>query len=229
VVVFLRKPVIELKDVKKNYLLGEVVVPALRGVSLTIFEKEFVAIMGPSGSGKSTLMNLVGCLDLPTSGKVLLSGKDVTHFSESDLAQERGQKIGFVFQKFNLITSLSALENVELPLVFRGWGEDKRRRKSIEVLELVGLRERANHLPTQLSGGEQQRVAIARALAVEPDIVLADEPTGNLDSKTGQDILGLLESLHSQGKTIVVVTHDASVGKLAQRIIRIKDGAVALN
>ncbi len=225
----MKKPVIELKDVKKTYLLGEVVVPALAGVSLAIFEKEFVAIMGPSGSGKSTLMNLVGCLDLPTSGKVFLSGKDVTHFSESDLAQERGQKIGFVFQKFNLITSLSALENVELPLVFRGWGEGKRRRKSLEMLGLVGLHERANHLPTQLSGGEQQRVAIARALAVEPEIVLADEPTGNLDSKTGQDILALLESLHAQGKTIVVVTHDASVGKRAQRIIHIKDGLVSLN
>ncbi len=216
--------IIELRDVKKIYKLGTVEVPALAGITLKIKRGEFVAITGPSGSGKSTLMNMVGSLDLPTSGKIILDGIDITHLSESSLAQLRGRKIGFVFQQFNLIPSLSALENVSLPLVFQGIPKGEREARAQKILELVGLGDRVKHRPTELSGGQQQRIAIARALVIDPEVILADEPTGNLDSKTGLDILLLLKKLNAEGKTVIIVTHDPALAKQAQRIVKIKDG-----
>ncbi len=221
-----KKPVIELRGVQKTYRLEGVSVPALRGIDLAVAEGEFVAIMGPSGSGKSTLMNLVGCLDFPTSGKVLLDGRDITELSENELARVRGRLIGFVFQKFNLINSLAAWENVALPLVFHGVDYGERKRIALDMLARVGLSDRSNHRPNELSGGQQQRVAIARALAVGPQMILADEPTGNIDSRTGAEILAMFSELHSSGKTVVLVTHDEGVARTAQRIIRIRDGLV---
>lgn len=218
------RTIIELRDVTKIYKLGKVEVPALAGITLKIKRGEFVAITGPSGSGKSTLMNMVGSLDLPTSGKILLDGTDITHLSESSLAQLRGRKIGFVFQQFNLISSLSALENVSLPLVFQGIPKSERDARAQKILELVGLGDRVKHRPTELSGGQQQRIAIARALVIDPEVILADEPTGNLDSKTGADILSLLKKLNAEGKTVIIVTHDPGLAKQAQRIVKIKDG-----
>ncbi len=215
---------IYLKNVHKVYPMGEVNVPALRGIDLTIRPGEFVAIMGPSGSGKSTLMHLLGCLDLPSDGIVQLDGHDVTKLDEDTVAQIRGKKIGFVFQTFNLIPTLTALENVELPLFFQGVPRAERRARAIELLRKVGLEGRAHHKPAQLSGGERQRVAIARALANDPEIILADEPTGNLDSESGQAILDLLAQLHREGKTIILVTHNPEAAAYAQRIVRIKDG-----
>lgn len=215
---------IQLKNVQKIYPMGEVSVPALRGIDLTIQRGEFVAIMGPSGSGKSTLMHLLGCLDLPTDGTVQLEGYDVTRLDEDTLAQIRGKKIGFVFQTFNIIPTLTALENVELPLFFQGVPRAERRARAAELLSKVGLGERMHHKPAQLSGGERQRVAIARALANDPEIILADEPTGNLDSETGQAILELLAKLHREGKTIILVTHNPEAAAYAQRVLRIKDG-----
>ena len=221
------KPIIELKEVWKIYQMGEVEVPALKGLSLQIREKEFVAIIGPSGSGKSTSLNMVGCLDLPTRGTVLLEGVDISTLKESDLAQIRGKKIGFIFQTFNLITSLSALENVTLPLLFHDTLEShKRVQKAKDILEKVGLGHRMAHRPSELSGGERQRVAIARALINDPDIILADEPTGNLDSVTGKEVMNLIRNLHKEGKTIILITHDASIAKYAQRKIVIRDGQV---
>ncbi len=224
---------IELKNVQKVYPMGEVSVPALRGISLTIHPGEFVAIMGPSGSGKSTLMHLVGCLDLPNAGVIQLDGKDITKLDEDTLAQIRGKKIGFVFQTFNLIPTLTALENVELPLLFQGVPREQRRARAAELLRKVGLDGRLHHKPAQLSGGERQRVAIARALANDPEIILADEPTGNLDSESGKAILELLAQLHREGKTIILVTHNPEAAAYAQRIVRIRDGclveAVAAN
>ncbi len=215
---------IELKNVQKVYPMGEVSVPALRGISLTIHPGEFVAIMGPSGSGKSTLMNLLGCLDLPSDGVVQLDGKDITELDEDSLAQIRGKKVGFVFQTFNLISTLTALENVEMPLFFQGVPREKRRARAAELLRKVGLDGRMHHRPAQLSGGERQRVAIARALANDPEIILADEPTGNLDSESGKAILELLAQLHREGKTIILVTHNPEAAAYAQRIVRIRDG-----
>ncbi|MEM4284406.1 MAG: ABC transporter ATP-binding protein [Candidatus Caldarchaeum sp.] len=215
---------IHLKNAQKVYPMGEVNVPALRGIDLTIRPGEFVAIMGPSGSGKSTLMHLLGCLDLPSDGVVQLDGHDVTKLDEDTLAQIRGKKIGFVFQTFNLIPTLTALENVELPLFFQSVPRAERRARAIELLRKVGLEGRAHHKPAQLSGGERQRVAIARALANDPEIILADEPTGNLDSESGQAILDLLAQLHREGKTIILVTHNPEAAAYAQRIVRIKDG-----
>ncbi len=215
---------IHLKNVQKVYPMGEVNVPALRGIDLTIQPGEFVAIMGPSGSGKSTLMHLLGCLDLPSDGLVQLDGHDITKLDEDTLAQIRGKKIGFIFQTFNLIPTLTALENVELPLFFQGVPRAERRARALELLHKVGLEERAHHRPAQLSGGERQRVAIARALANDPEIILADEPTGNLDSESGQAILDLLAQLHREGKTIILVTHNPEAAAYAQRILRIKDG-----
>ncbi|MEK6924004.1 MAG: ABC transporter ATP-binding protein [Candidatus Micrarchaeota archaeon] len=225
-----RKAVISLENVCKTYRMGEVDVKALQGVTMKVFEGEFVAIMGPSGSGKSTLMNLVGCLDYPSNGVVRLDGQDIATLDESDLAQVRGRKIGFVFQKFNLINYLSALDNVALPLTFQGAPPEERSEMAVKYLEKAGLGHRLDHLPTQLSGGEQQRVAIARALAGEPQLILADEPTGNLDSKTGEEILELLNELNKEGKTIVMVTHDPHLAaKRAHRIVRIRDGQLEKN
>jgi len=222
-----RKSIIKLDDIWKIYEMGEVEVNALRGVSLTINQGDFVAITGASGSGKSTMMNLVGCLDLPTKGSIFLDGKDISKMNESDLAQIRGQKIGFIFQQFNLIPTLSALENVMLPLEFQDMPSDIARKRTVEILGLVGLGDRTDHSPSQLSGGEQQRVAIARALANNPDIILADEPTGNLDSKTGTDVLDLLQSLwKKEGKTIIIVTHDLRLASYAKRMVQLKDGQI---
>jgi len=220
------KPIIELKDVKKTYQMGLTEVHALRGVTMHVRQGEFLAITGPSGSGKSTLMHMVGCLDIPTSGSIMLDGQDISKLHESDLAQIRGRKIGFVFQTFNLINSLTAEENVELPLLFQGVSESERRKRSKAILEKVGLAERAGHRPMQLSGGEQQRVAIARALSGEPDMLLADEPTGNLDSKKGAEIMDMMNALNKEGVTVVMVTHDPILAKKAKRIVRIKDGIV---
>ncbi len=223
------KPIIELKDVKKIYRMGDVDVPALNGVSLKVMRGEFITIMGPSGSGKSTLMNMVGCLDVPTYGTIMLDDKDISKMSESGLAQIRGKKIGFVFQKFNLLQTLSALENVTIPMMFQNVDESERTERALELLDMVGLRDRAYHKPSELSGGQQQRVAIARSLSNDPDVILADEPTGNLDTKTGNDIMGMLAKLHKEGKTIIMVTHDPDVAKQARRIVLIKDGMVVSN
>jgi len=220
-------PIIELKDVWKIYQMGEVEVPALKGLTLQIKEREFVAIIGPSGSGKSTSLNMIGCLDLPTKGHVYLENVDISTLPESDLAQIRGKKIGFIFQTFNLITSLTALENVTLPLIFQGvFADHQKEKQAKEILEKVGLSERINHRPPELSGGERQRVAIARALINNPDIILADEPTGNLDSQTGKDVMDLIRNLHKEGKTIILITHDPAIAKYAHRKIELEDGKV---
>ena len=216
---------IETRDIFKTYQMGEIEVQALRGVSCRIEEGEMVAIMGPSGSGKSTLMNILGCLDTPTSGNYLLDGVEVSEMSDSRLAEVRNRKIGFVFQTFNLLPRTPALGNVELPLLYGSGGDSKNR--ALEALERVGLAERAQHKPSQLSGGEQQRVAIARALVNNPAIILADEPTGNLDSRSGEEIISILTTLHSeQGITLLIVTHEASIAHQCQRIISLRDGQI---
>jgi putative ABC transport system ATP-binding protein len=221
------KKIIELKNVWKIYRMGEVEVPALRGIDLEIRKGEFLAIAGPSGSGKSTMMNLVGCLDLPTKGNIFLDGNNIAGFRESRLSQTRGQKIGFVFQQFNLIPTLTALENVMLPLEFQNMDASSARKRALELLGLVGLKDRVRHLPTQLSGGQMQRVAIARALAADPEIILADEPTGNLDSETGKFIMGLLGKIHEEeAKTIIMVTHDLRLATRAKSIVYLKDGMI---
>ncbi len=221
------KTIIELRKVSKKYTIGESEVFALDDVSLEIKKGEFVAITGASGSGKSTMMNLVGCLDLPSKGHLLLEGHDVDRFDESALAQTRGKKIGFVFQQFNLIPTLRALENVMLPLEFQDEDSSNARKKAENLLKLVGLGDRMEHLPTQLSGGQMQRVAIARALAVDPEIILADEPTGNLDSKTGHFIMNFFSEIHKKhGKTIIVVTHDRNIAEFAEKIVHLKDGKI---
>lgn len=218
--------IIELKDVYKIYRMGNVEVPALNGISTMIRIGEFVAIMGTSGSGKSTALNMIGCLDIPTRGIIELDGINIASLHESDLAQIRGKKIGFIFQTFNLINSISALDNVELPMIFQGIPKARRAKRSKDLLKLVDLDHRVDHKPTEMSGGQQQRVAIARALANDPEVLLADEPTGNLDSKTGGEIIQLIEKLHNEGKTIIMVTHDESLAKHAERIIRLKDGKI---
>jgi len=218
--------VIYAEDLWKVYQLGEQKVEALRGVSLTIERNEFVAIMGPSGSGKSTLMNLIGCLDTPTSGTYRLNGKLVSTMSEDDLAFTRNREIGFVFQVFNLLSRASAFRNVELPLVYSGMRKTDREDRARRALERVEMKDRMNHKPSELSGGERQRVAVARALVNEPSLLLADEPTGNLDSRTGREILNLFHRIHEQGNTIIMVTHDREVADQAQRIIHIRDGQV---
>jgi len=221
------KSVIKLLNVWKTYKMGEVEVNALSGLDLEVKEGEFLAIQGPSGSGKSTAMNIIGCLDIPSKGQVLLDGKDISTLRESDLAQIRGKKIGFIFQQFNLINTLSAKENVMLPMMFQNLPAGERIKKAEELLLLVGLEERMDHKPKELSGGQQQRVAIARALAVDPDMILADEPTGNLDSKTGDTVMDFLKKLNKEkGKTIVMVTHDDNLAKEAQRIEYLKDGHI---
>lgn len=219
--------IIELDNVWKIYKMGEVEVPALRGLNLQIKRGEFVAIQGASGSGKSTALNSIGCLDVPTKGKVYLEDKDISKLSESELAQIRGKKIGFIFQQFNLINTLTALENVKLPMIFQNIPENERTKKAKELLEMVELGDRVNHKPNELSGGQQQRVAIARSLANDPEVILADEPTGNLDSKTGENVISFLGKLHKEKKTtVIMVTHDATLAKHAQRIEYLKDGII---
>jgi putative ABC transport system ATP-binding protein len=220
-------PLITAQDLVKVYHLGEFDIHALRGVSLTIAEKEFVAIMGPSGSGKSTLLNLLGCLDRPTSGTYYLGGEDVSQLTDDELSEIRSRKLGFIFQSYNLIPQLSVLENMEIPLVYQGATPAECRERSIKLAKEVGLGARLTHRPTELSGGEQQRVAIARAIINDALVILADEPTGNLDSATGAEILVLLSRLNEEGKTILMVTHDEKVAAKAKSIIRLKDGLLA--
>jgi len=219
--------VIEIQDIVKNYQVGSVIVRALRSISLNIQKNEYVAIMGPSGSGKSTLMNLLGCLDTPTSGQYVLNGTDVSKMEDNMLAEIRNKEIGFVFQTFNLLPRYSALENVTLPLIYAGISKVDREKMAIETLEQVGLLDRLSHKPNELSGGQRQRVAIARALVNKPSIILADEPTGNLDSKTSIDIMGLLDDIHGKGNTVIVVTHEEDIAKHAARIIRLIDGTIS--
>ena len=217
---------IKITDLTKSYEMGDNVVVALNHISLSIEENEFVAIVGPSGSGKSTLMNIIGCLDIPTSGSYVLDNKEISSYDDDRLAEFRNQKIGFIFQKFNLLPRLSALQNVELPLVYLGVGGNERKKRALAALKGVGLEERMNHKPSELSGGQQQRVAIARALITKPPVILADEPTGNLDSKTGVEVLELLQELHKKGNTIVLITHDMNIAKEANRIVRLMDGSI---
>jgi len=217
---------IQIEQLKKTYHVGKVNVEALRGVSFEINTGEFVSIMGPSGSGKSTLMHIIGCLDYPTGGKYFLSGQDVSKLNDNQLALFRNQKIGFVFQQFNLLPKTTILRNVELPLTYNDTHSKNKKRLAAQALEEVGLGDRLNHRPNEISGGEKQRVAIARALANRPSIILADEPTGNLDSKTGQDIMKMIDKLHDKGNTIILVTHEAEIARYARRVIHLKDGLI---
>ena len=218
---------IDLKDICKVYQIGDEKVRALDHANMHIYPREFVSIIGPSGSGKSTLMNVIGCLDVADAGRYLLDGIPIEDYSENELAHVRNDKIGFVFQSFNLIPKMSAAENVELPLIYQGVKRDERQRRVKAALERVGLSKRANHQPTELSGGQQQRVAIARALVTHPSLILADEPTGNLDSKTTAEIMDIFHELHEQGNTIVLITHDNDVAKQASRVIHIRDGRLS--
>jgi len=218
--------VIEIRDVTKLYRMGEETVHALRGVALQVHRNEYLAIMGPSGSGKSTLMNMLGCLDTPTSGHYQFNGKDVSSMSDDELADIRNREIGFVFQTFNLLPRSTALHNVELPLIYAGMSPHDRRARAVEVLQHVGLGDRMLHKPNELSGGQRQRVAVARALVNRPSIILADEPTGNLDSRTGEEIMQLFDQLYEQGNTIIVVTHEEDIARHARRAIRLHDGLI---
>ena len=222
------RPVIEIRDLTKVYTMGEVEVRALDGVDLVVDEGDFVAVMGPSGSGKSTLMNILGCLDRPTAGTYLLDGVDVSELDRDERAVIRNAKIGFVFQSFNLLARTTAVENVELPMLYGelGWSRDKRHTAALESLHRVGLAGREQNQPSQLSGGQQQRVAIARALVTNPAMVLADEPTGNLDSKTSEEIIGIFQNLNDEGKTIVLITHEADIAQHAKRIVHVRDGRI---
>ncbi len=219
-----RRPIVQLVDVWKTYATGSVPVHALRGVSVAVYPGEYISIVGPSGSGKSTCMHILGCLDVPTSGRYLLAGTDVSKMDEEQLAHVRNRRIGFVFQQFHLLPRLSAWRNVELPLVYAGVDRRRRKARAMAALEQVGLADRVDHLPTQLSGGQQQRVAVARALVTEPDLLLADEPTGNLDSRSSADVLAMLDELHRSGRTIVLITHEQDVAEAAERIMRFRDG-----
>jgi len=222
-----KKPVIEVKDLTKVYQMGEIMVEALRGVSLQINKGEMVALMGPSGSGKSTLMNTLGCLDQPTDGEYYLDGELVSQLDEQGLTQIRRHQIGFVFQSFNLLSKTSALANVELPMIYAGLPSKERKQRAKEALELVGLGDRLDHQPSELSGGQQQRVAIARALATTPAIILADEPTGNLDTQSSEEVMNIFQSLNrEQGITVILVTHEEDIGAYTQRIIRMRDGLI---
>ncbi len=216
--------IIEARDIQKEYRMGTQTVHALRGVSFEIKKNEYVAIMGPSGSGKSTMMNVIGCLDTPSKGDYILNGHDVKKLTDNQLAEVRNREIGFVFQTFNLLPRSSALANVELPLIYAGMSSRERRKRAVEVLEKVGLADRMDHKPNELSGGQRQRVAIARALVNHPSILLADEPTGNLDSKTGNEIMELFDELHQAGNTIILVTHEEDIAGHARRVIRLRDG-----
>ena len=217
---------IEISNLSKIYRIGDVEVKALYDVSLSIKQHEFVSIIGPSGSGKSTLMNMIGCLDVPTCGEYYLDGLEVSGLSDDQLADIRNHKIGFIFQGFNLLQKLNAVENVELPLIYQGVPTKERYERSVEALNLVGLGDRVHHRPTELSGGQQQRVAIARALVGNPPMILADEPTGNLDSKSGKDIMRMLKDLHTKGNTIILITHDNDIAIQAKRVVRIQDGQI---
>jgi putative ABC transport system ATP-binding protein len=220
-------PILEMQQLCKNYYLGSVELRVLKNIDLTITSGEYVAIMGPSGSGKSTLLNMIGCLDRPTSGEYLLGGQSISMLDDDDLSMIRGTRIGFIFQSFNLISQLNIIENIQVPMFYQGLTEYESAERAMELAELVGLGNRVNHRPTELSGGQQQRVAIARSLANDPLIILADEPTGNLDSKSGSEILDILDRLHEQGKTLIAVTHDEGIAKGAERVIRLFDGQVA--
>jgi putative ABC transport system ATP-binding protein len=221
--------VIELERVTKVYRTGTIAVAALRGVSLTISEGEYVAIIGPSGSGKSTLMHILGCLDTPSSGQYRLAGENVGGMTEAALAEVRNRRIGFVFQQFNLLSSMTAWQNVELPLVYAGVSRTERKERAMDALAKVGLASRVQHRPGELSGGQQQRVAVARALVTEPDLILADEPTGNLDSVSAADVLRLMDELHQSGRTLVLITHDTEVASASERVLGIRDGLLTEN
>lgn len=223
------REIISVTDLKKTYIMGSEKVHALRGVSVNINKNEYVALMGPSGSGKSTLMNLLGCLDTPTSGTYILNGIDVSSMSDSELAAVRNKEIGFVFQTFNLLPRLTALDNVALPLVYSGMKKSLRTEKAKHTLEIVGLGDRMMHKPNELSGGQRQRVAIARALVNDPAIILADEPTGNLDTKTSLEIMGIFEEIHDNGNTVIIVTHEPDIADHTHRIVRLRDGEVEID
>lgn len=220
---------IEVRDVRKTYNIGKIDLEVLKGISLDVKEKEFLAIMGPSGSGKSTLLNIIGCLDRPTSGIYKLEGVDVTERSDDELAEIRNKRVGFIFQTFNLLPRFSTLKNVELPMIYSDIPSAERKRRAMEMLEIVGLFERASHRPNELSGGEQQRVAIARALVNDPAIILADEPTGNLDSVSGNELISIFGRLNEKGRTIIIVTHNRDIALHTKRIIQLKDGTVIKN
>jgi putative ABC transport system ATP-binding protein len=227
---FFMPVIIKLEDVWKIYKLGELELPILKGVSLEIARGAFVVVLGPSGSGKSTLLNMVGCLDLPTKGRVFLEGNNISKMSEDELAQIRGRKIGFIFQQFNLLQNLNALENVMIPMIFQGKSEKERQERAKSLLNSLALGNRIDHRPTELSGGEQQRIAIARSLANNPEIIVADEPTGNLDSSTGKKIMEILIDLHkNEGKTIIVVTHDPNIANYSNQVVYLKDGKIISN
>ena len=219
-------PLIKITNIKRDFVLGNEVVYVLKGINLEIKKGEYVALMGPSGSGKSTLMNLLGCLDTPTSGNYILNGKDVSQMSDNELAEIRNKEIGFVFQTFNLLPRTTALDNVALPMIYAGYSKSERRARATKVLQEVNLGDRMDFQPNQLSGGQRQRVAIARALVNKPSIILADEPTGNLDSKTSEEIMKLLKEIHNKGNTIIVVTHEEEIAAHANRIIRLRDGII---
>jgi putative ABC transport system ATP-binding protein len=218
--------IIHLEEIRKNYYLGKQVIEVLKGITFDILKNEYVALMGPSGSGKSTLMNILGCLDTPTSGKYILNGKDVSRTSDNDLAEVRNNEIGFVFQQFNLLPRLTAVENVALPLVYAGVPKKQRTEKAMEVLRKVDLVDRSHHKPNEMSGGQNQRVAIARALVNDPSIILADEPTGNLDTKTSYEIMDIFSKIHEGGNTVILVTHEEDISHYAHRIIRLRDGVI---
>ncbi len=218
---------IRIENMYKIYKMGDVEVRAINGVSLHIAKKEFVAIVGPSGSGKSTLMNMIGALDTPTSGTCYIDGQEISKMSDNELAGLRNKKLGFIFQQYNLLPKLSAVENVELPLIYAGYSSSERRKMAKEALERVGLADKMHHKPNELSGGQQQRVSIARALSSRPPLILADEPTGALDSKSGIEVMAMLKEIHAEGKTIVIITHDNNIAKQAERIVRISDGVIS--
>jgi putative ABC transport system ATP-binding protein len=219
-------PIVQLDDVRRSYQMGGETVQALRGLSLAIMPGEYVAIMGPSGCGKSTLLNLLGCLDRPSSGRYLLGGDDISKLNDDDLSEIRGRRLGFIFQSYNLIQQLNVLENIEVPLFYQGRPEEEAREIAVQLATRVGLEKRLDHRPFELSGGQQQRVAIARALASDPILLLADEATGNLDSSSGREILGLFDELNAAGKTLVMVTHDPNTGERAKRLVRLRDGVL---
>ncbi|MEC4117381.1 ABC transporter ATP-binding protein [Myroides phaeus] len=222
----MRETIIDVKDIKRNFKLGTETVKVLKGVNLQIEKGDYVALMGPSGSGKSTLMNILGCLDTPSSGEYILNGKDVSSLNDDQLAEIRNKNIGFVFQTFNLLPRTTALDNVALPMVYAGYSKAERNERATEVLTQVGLSDRMDHHPNQLSGGQRQRVAVARALVNRPAIILADEPTGNLDTKTSIEIMGLFDEIHANGNTVILVTHEEDIAEHAHRIIRLRDGVI---